>query len=39
MRKGTPLEGLRTPINVILLAMTMYMCSVGVAMIAEVTGK
>ena len=38
-RKGTPLEGLRTPIHVILLAMTMYMCSVGVAMIAEVTGK
>lgn len=38
-RKGTPLERLRTPINVILLAIALYMCGVGVAMIADVTGR
>nr|QNO54557.1 hypothetical protein KENJCFKB_00017 [Methanosarcinales archaeon ANME-1 ERB7] len=38
-RKGTPLEGLRTPIYVILMAIALYMCGVGVAMIADVTGK
>jgi IS1 family transposase len=38
-RKGTPLEGLRTPIYVIVMAIAMYMCGVGVAMIADVTGK
>jgi transposase-like protein len=38
-RKGTPLEGLRTPIYVIVLAMTLYMCGVGVGVIADVTGK
>ena len=38
-RKGTPLEGLRTPIYVIVMAMAMYMCGVGVGMIAAVTGK
>ena len=37
-RKGTPLEGLRTPIYVIVMAMAMYMCGVGVGMIAAVTG-
>jgi IS1 family transposase len=38
-RKGTPLEGLRTPTYVIVMAMAMYMCGVSVAMIADVTGK
>ena len=38
-RKRTPLEGLRTPIYVIVMAMAMYMCGVGVGMIAAVTGK
>ena len=38
-KKGTALEGLRTPIHVIVMAMAMYMCGVGVAMIADVTGK
>ena len=38
-RKGTPLEGLRTPIYFILMAIFMYMCGVSVAMIADVTGK
>ena len=33
------MEGLRTPIYVIVMAIAMYMCSVGVAMIADVTGK
>jgi insertion element IS1 protein InsB len=38
-RKGTPLEGLRTPNHLIGLAMFLYMCGVGVAMIAVATGK
>nr|CBH37152.1 hypothetical protein BSM_06290 [uncultured archaeon] len=38
-RKGTPLEGLRTPIYVIVMAMAMYMRGVGVGMIVAVTGK
>ena len=38
-RKGTPLEGIRTPIYLVLLAMALHMCGMGVAMIAGVTGK
>jgi transposase-like protein len=38
-RKGTPLEGLRTPSHIIGLAMFLYMCGVGVAMIAVATEK
>jgi len=50
-RKGTLLEGLRTPTYVIVMvmvmvmamamamAMAMYMCGVSEAMIADVTGK
>ena len=38
-RKGTPLEGLRTPNYVIVMAMILYMCSMSVAMIAVATGK
>jgi transposase-like protein len=38
-KKGTPLEGLRTPIYVIVMVMVMAMCGVGGGMIAAVTGK
>ena len=38
-RKGTPLEGIRTPIYLVLLAMALHTCGMGVAMIAVVTGK
>jgi len=38
-RKGTPLEGLRTSIYVILMAMAMYRCGESVGMIADGTGK
>ena len=33
------MEGLRTPISVIVMAIALSMCGVGVAMIAVVTGK
>ena len=37
--KGTPLEGLRTPLPVIIIAITLYMFRVSVSWIALVTGK
>ena len=38
-KKGTPLEGLRTPLSIIITAIMMYMCRMSVSAIALVLGK